>query len=58
MMDVIKAILIGLVIVAIAIFGITFYYSIFVILFIILSVTIGYGVVTVRNEMKDSKNDN
>ena len=58
MKDIAQSLLIGLVIVAIAIFAITFYYSIFAILFILLSVTIGYGVIFAKNEIKKEKNKN
>ena len=57
MKDMVQALLIGLVVVAIAIFGITFYYSIFVILFIILAVTFGYITVIARKEITKTKDD-
>ena len=57
MKDIVQALLIGLVVVAIAIFGITFYYSIFVILFIILAVTFGYITVIARKEITKTKDD-
>ena len=56
MMNFIKAILVGLLIVSIAIFSITFYYSIFAILFITLAITMGYVIVKAREEhLKDGK---
>lgn len=55
MKDTLQAVLIGLLIVAIAIFSITFYYSIFVILFIILAVTMGYLIVKAKNEVKKNQ---
>ena len=55
MKEFIQAVLLGLVIVAIAIFGITFYYSIFVILFIILAVTFGYIIIMARREFNNQK---
>ena len=55
MIKYLQALAVGLVIVAIAIFSITFYYSIFAILFIILSLVIGYLVITAREEIKKQK---
>lgn len=58
MTDILKALALGLLIVSFAIFAITFYYSIFIILFFVLAVTMGYIIVIARKEIEKEKQKN